>query len=370
MIAKITESLVAADPLKVLFGLYSFIASVNFISYITILVQMFLNTQVNNEGQRQWNGPGAEENSSVLFTVVALMACLTYFSVVIYKIYKNENETSSSSMIGRMTGSYAAYATLCMMACLHIINFSREEREENNQDNENNEMPEGYIQYLVSAISFAFALSFMFLAMGTVFAQKKYVAYTAGGQKAEVDATSASTAVDIFKSLFKFLSVYSIVGIALPLILCIVSSFTEEGQRMREEGSIWNMLLSSLFLLSVAIGVYIVGTKIMNGNSNVCETKFGAFTAFLSFFGITCLVGATIISGFYIPIGEEWDMNRQMMEDGPMGSMFLSIALFTMGLGYLAFAYLFKTYEEHVATVFVKKDASIATDDSYTAISA
>lgn len=368
MIAKITETLVAADPFKVLCGLYSFIASVNFISYITILIQMFLNTQVNDEGQREWNGPGAEDFSSVLFAVVALLCVLAYLSIGVYKIYKNVNESSSNIMLGRMTGSYVAYATLCMMACLHFCNFSREERQQN-EDDGNNEMPEGYIQYLVSAISFAFALSFMFLAIGTVFAQKKYVAYTAGGPKVEVDATAASTAVDIFMSLFKFLSIYSIAGIALPLILCIISFFTEEGQRMREEGSVWNMLLSSLFLLSLTIGIYIVGTKIMNGNGDVCETKFTAFSTFISFFGITCILGAFIMSGFYIPIGEEWDMNR-MMDDGPMGSMLLSIVLFTMGMGYLAYSYLFNTYEGHVATVIVKKDESIATDDSYTAISA
>jgi uncharacterized membrane protein len=67
----------------------------------------------------------------------------------------------------------------------------------------------------------------------------------------------------VFQQVWKFVSTLSVVTLSFQLFRAFVQFFGEQGERMREEGLIYNMFMVVFWLLVLVSVVFLAGRKVM-----------------------------------------------------------------------------------------------------------
>lgn len=290
-----------------LVGIFSFLGASTLIILIAILAKFGGNNNNNNDGdgdndERWWEGPEAEERGALIFASVWMILVLVFLAVIGFRSLRSP----TTFRLGLLGGSMMMYANLALVVCLYFLNLEgREEDNNNNQgryleENNNNnqqeeEDEEGRGQRMLSI--FGLVLSVLYGAMSafTIWSSKSV---TQDHGVVELEATQSSGHVDVLADAFKHLSVFSVIGIAIAFIIGLASLFTEEAERMREEGYVYNFILVSAWVLLVVVGLMVAGYRVFRRNPSITQVEVGFFNGCLYFFcGVTILL-AGLYSGF------------------------------------------------------------------------
>ena len=353
-----------------LIGAYSFLTATSVIVLVSILASFGGNQDndrnrnnngQNNNGEREWwwEGPEAEERGQLIFACVWSIIVLVALSIVGYKTFRYP----TTFRLGMLGGSLALYANLCLCICFYFINFER--REENNgrylqnnyqyyNNNNNNyreEDEEGRGQKMLSVFGLVTTLLYASLSAFTLWSSSK----VAGEEDHGVDDLAESQTsghVDVLSDGFRHLSAFSVIGVGISFLVGITSLFAEEGERMREEGDVYNFLMIAGWMSLVVVGLGFAGWRVFKRSPIISQLEVGFFTGCLYFFCASAFAMAGLYGGFSL---EALADGRRGGPEGPAGSLFFSFVCFTFGLAYLSYAVLLNKY--HPSILHANRDS-------------
>lgn len=296
-----------------LVGISSFLAVSTLIIIIVILSKFGGNNDENGDGNNDeswwemWEGREAEERGQLMFAGVWMLLVLSFLSVAGFKTFR----APTMFRVGVLAGSMVMYANLALVVCFFFMNLEGQEEGGNNNNNqdrrymeENNnynnnqqreEEEEGRGQRILSIFGLVLFIAYGALSAFTLWISKSF-AQDHGVN--ELEKSQSSGHVDVLADAFKHLSVFSVIGIAITFIIGFLSLFTEDAERMREEGFVYNFLLVSAFVLLIVVGLAVAGYRIFRRNPSITQLEVGFFNGCLYFFcGVTLLL-AGLYGGF------------------------------------------------------------------------
>jgi len=349
---------------KAIAGLLSVVALVTVVSYISILNKVVASIEIDDDGERRWDGREAEEYGVLVFAAVFMTIGMAFLVAVGFKTFR----APTGFQVGVLGGSAAMYANMALLCCFYFINFEPQEGEdrrqlENNNDdyndnynnNEEDEMEEGRMQKIMLIMSLVIAL--VYGSISAFILRSNFIAITQDDTQ-QLDSTKSfqsSAHVDVLADSWKFISVFSIVATFISFVLGIVSLFTEEGERMREEGNVYSFLISVTWTLLLVSALTILGNRTFGRIRSTSQTEVGFFVGTLNFFAAGALLITGLYGGFSIPFGEG---NRGRGEEGSLGSLVFAFSCCAFALAYLAFASLLSRY--HMSILHVNKDEIVS----------
>lgn len=215
--------------------------------------------EIDDEGKRRWDGREAEEYGVMIFNSVFMVVTVGFLAAMGITTLR---APTTSFRIGVLAGSTAMYANMALLSFFYFISFEKQEDEQgrrglegNNNDydnynNENDEIEEGRMQKIMSIMSLVFAFGYGIVSIIIIMSTKSMATSQADNESFDsVNVVQSSAHTDVLADVWKFLSIFSVVATAISFVAGIVSLFTEEGDRMREEGELFNLLLISAWTI-------------------------------------------------------------------------------------------------------------------------
>ena len=106
------------------------------------------------------------------------------------------------------------------------------------------------MQKIMSIMSLVFAFGYGIVSIIIIMSTKSMATSQADNESFDsVNVVQSSAHTDVLADVWEFLSIFSVVATAISFVAGIVSLFTEEGDRMREEGELFNLLLISAWTI-------------------------------------------------------------------------------------------------------------------------
>jgi len=319
------------------------ISMATLVTFIFIIAKVMVSIEIDDEGQRRWDGRDAEEYGVLVFAGIFMMVTLAFLAAMVFKLF----QSPTNFRVGVLGGSTAMYANMTLLCCFYFISFETKENEQrrrrlvdNNyyyyqEDETEDEMEEGRMQKIMSTASFIFALGYGAMSALIIASTKSIAAGQYGDHRFKsTDAVQSSAHADILNDSWIMLSVFSIITMAISFIAGFVSLFTEEGERMREEGEAYNYLLTTGWTLLIVSALRVLGNRSFSRSRDISQTEVGFFAGALYFFGAAALLTA----GLYGGGGADRGMER------PVASLIFVFSCFTFAMAYLAFGRLVMRY--------------------------
>ena len=318
--------------------------------------------EIDDEGKRRWDGREAEEYGVLIFNSVFMVVTVGFLAAMGITTLR---APTTSFRIGVLAGSTAMYANMALLSFFYFISFEKQEDEQgrrglegnnndyDNNNNENDEIEEGRMQKIMSIMSLVFAFGYGIVSIIIIMSTKSMATSQADNESFDsVNVVQSSAHTDVLADVWKFLSIFSVVATAISFVAGFVSLFTEEGDRMREEGELFNLLLISAWTILLVGGLYVLGKRSFVRHSSTSQIEVGFFAGALYFFGAASLLLAGLYGGFSI------DGGRGGMEDS-VGYLIFAFSCFTFAMVYLAFVSLVSRY--HMSILHVNND-EVASD--------
>ena len=311
-----------------------FTVAATFVSFIVVVAKAFIGIEAGGEGWWRWDGREAEEYGSVVFASIFMILSLAGVVRLAQKAFLGPTDFQ----VGVLGGSMAMYANMALCCFLYFVSFGQEQQE----------MEGGYL--LMSIVSVVFAFVYGAATAGLIFMVKKnslgITSSDATDSRFEsISSAQSSAHIDVMHDVWKFVSIFSVAGIALSFLLGFISLFTEEGERMREEGVVFNFLLTTAWTLLLAVGMRTLGDRSFGRSKATTESEVGFFFGCSVYFATLTLLLAFLFGGN--PLGDG-------APDGPSGSLLFAFSCFTSAMGYFVFGYLVSRY--HISILHVNKD--------------
>lgn len=206
----------------------------------------------------------------------------------------------------------------------------------------------------------------------------------------EYDDSENESFVQNIAKLWMTLCAVSLFGLLVALVVTIVPLFQEDGERARQEGEVWGLLVAILYIMLI-VGIFFkVGSNVFDGNRSEKQVTIGAFSGGLLFFAaLACLLavlhGSFQVSSIEYRLGATrscppvtfGDMSNQQFallllslslfaqgegqpeQEGATGSMVFSILLFLLMVLHGAFACGILWYSQAILHANAKDRASL-----------
>jgi len=340
------------------------------ITLIVILSKIFGTLEVNDEGEREW-GREAEEYGVIVVAAIFMMTALVFLVAMWFRIPLDTN--TKPFRIGLLVGSTAMYANIFLLSRLYFYNFESDEEDDeqgnrrflannnNNYYNDNNngngeEMEEGRMQQIMSTASLIFFFVYVLASVLIFMIGQKFIARNehdssgthdalSGEAKTIEIASNAATAhADVLTDLWKSLTIFSIASTIFSIIIGFISLFGEEGERMREEGKVYNFLYTALYTLVLLSILFAMGKRTFSRKVSISEKEVGGFVGVLYFFGVGCLFLACLYGGIAVTLFNGEGAGRGM-EEQSAGSLVFAFFCFTFAMAYFTFASMLSKYQ-------------------------
>mmetsp|Transcript_24614 Transcript_24614/g.34740 ORF Transcript_24614/g.34740 Transcript_24614/m.34740 type:complete len:415 (+) Transcript_24614:103-1347(+) len=253
-------------------------------------------------------------------------------------------KTGTAFRIGTLGGSTVMMVNMAVVCILYFWSFRPEEEDENNNNNNNNNryLPEDDNEVILqdehtfAVISIWLAAIFAVLSIFVLRSHNKE-ADTAEEQDSEKEAEETlikgKAYADILSDIWTGISVISIVPFIVILCVAFVPLFDEdEGERVREEGYIWNLIYLSFWMIAVVIVTIVMGRRVLGGKG--CQVQLGVFTGGLLFFAASEFLLAVLYGSFQIDERRREDRNALGSTGFAYVCMFLALihGLFSIGM--------------------------------------
>jgi len=251
--------------------------------------------------------------------------------------------------VGSLAASTFVLANQMVIAFWYMVYFGRDEEQDGEGKNDNDDNYEVDAEELLA--KHRKVTSSLCMVLAVLYFALTGVALHAGKQIPESSQTSSSDQVFVNKSyayveiLTGLWKIISSVTVAISCILFIAScaiSSGEEGERLREEGTVTNLIMVSFWLSVLSVSIYFVSGKILESKSHGV-LGVGALSGCCIFMGLLLLQIYFMWAG---PIME--DRGR---EDGVGPSVVLGFASFFLSFAYFVFAIALSKYRHSIVYV-------------------
>ena len=137
--------------------------------------------------------------------------------------------------------------------------------------------------------------------------------------------------LEVLSDAWRVIAAVTVVAILVAIAVAMIPFFIEEGERMREEGMVYNFVFIVVWLAFLFGALLVLGRRVL-GVGTWGEAQAGALNGALLFFSGLCLLLFLLYGSFRIEERHE--------EDGTLGGstfsllcLFLSVTYLTFGAG-------------------------------------
>ena len=160
--------------------------------------------------------------------------------------------------------------------------------------------------------------------------------------------------MDFLSDLWTLLSSATIViFVMLFLATCVLSAGDEEGERMREEGAIYNLIMVLVCMIMLSSGVFFIGRKTLGGKKLDGTLGVGLLS------GTTMYYSLLLFMVFLMYVNPTFEERRR--EDGAGSATATAAACFFLSLLHLAFSLGMYKYQSSI--IGTMKGVDAITDD-------
>lgn len=292
------------------------------------------------------------------------VACATLF-VPIFRTWHPTRGSADRFNMGVLAASTFFVGNAMFVSFWNSANFMGDEEDENGDGNNNNgndddayEMDEeellAYHRKVMSTTSLILALIFSALSVSVYAVSGKLPeSVQHSGNNGIIDSderspTALSTheraksaaIAEVLSEMWKYLSFVPVAIFSLLLLVAIVMSLGEDGERNREEMGDGNLIIVLVWMILTSIGSLAMGRKILGAS------KLGGT------FGVGALFGGTMYFALLLFVAFALYLNFEIRREDGAG-LVMSLACFFLSLVYLAFSLcMFKLRESFLAPPF------------------
>ena len=244
----------------------------------------------NNEGE--WDPDFKQEEKEALKIVLCLLlliiGCISLFVFALFVWHETRGSKTTLSG-GCFSALLHMFGQMLFVSYWYFSNFERQGEEEgqrylkndenNNKNNNNNnnnqdenynynyqqqELTEeellAYHQKVTSSVLVVMALIFVVLSL---YMYDSWAKKLPAPPSASLPLQERTGNISVFQHVWKFISILSIFTLSFQLLRVFIQFFGEHGERMREEGLVYNMFMVVLWTLVLVSVVFLVGKKVM-----------------------------------------------------------------------------------------------------------
>lgn len=300
---------------------------------------------------------------SAALSLVALLMVLVFSALLLFVPLWQSFSSFDRFNVGSLAASAFVLAHQMVIAFWGTWYFGRDEQQDgegnerylegNNDEQDEVDAEELLAEHRKVTSSLCMVLAVMYFAL-TGFA------FHAGKQIPETRITTSSDQVFVYKSyayveiltgLWKILSsLTAAVYVVLFIASCAVST-GEEGERLREEGTVTNLIMVSLWLSVLSVSIYVLSGKILENKSHGV-LGVGALS------GCCLFMGLLLVQTCFMWAGPTMEDRRR--EDG-VGPSVVLFASFFLSFAYFVFAATLSKYKHsffNVALASTEEDES------------
>ena len=276
--------------------------SINFLALIALCSLLYFNLANffvgENDGERgrwrnnegEWDPDFKQEEKEAVKIVICLLllivGCISLFVFAVFVWHETRGYKTKLS-VGCFSALIFMFGQMMFLSYWYFSNFERRQMEGeggqqrrylNNENNNNNNQNENYNnnynqaqemteeellayhQKVTSSVVIVMALMYSVLSIYMYeWAKKLPTAQSA----ASLSPQEKAGQIIVFQQVWKFISTLSVVTLSFQLFRAFVQFFGEQGERMREEGLIYNMFMVVFWLLVLVSVVFLAGRKVM-----------------------------------------------------------------------------------------------------------
>jgi len=262
--------------------------------------------QQDEDEDRRRDDPEAAQARKLAFAMIWIM--LSALSLAAMGFFTWWKKTGTAFRIGILGGSTVMMVNMAIASTLYFWSFAQaEEDEDYNYNGNNRRLPEDDNEVILQS-EHTFAIVCIYVAaiyaVLSIFVLRSHdkEADTAEeeGQEEEKDIMIKGKAyVDILSDVWNGISIISLVPLIVILFVAFVPLADEdEGERVREEGYIWNLIYLSFWMVAVVIGTILFGRHILGGKGS--QVLLGVFTGGLLFFAASEFLLAALYGSFQV----------------------------------------------------------------------
>lgn len=288
----------------------------------------------------RWEGPEAERAAKLVFGYSWMIVSTLALGFVAFSILRPAI-TSGAPVprlkAGVLGGSTLLYANIALVCSLYFWNMKARNAEDENQQDRflREDDDEGLGSYLLSILSLLlFAIYLLMSAFMLMKSSSDNVFWDepVSNTPTECDMARSGAHLEVLWDAWRGFSSVSLALLLVILIVGITPLFIEEGERMKEDGYIFNFLFILVWMIFLSICFLLSGKRVLGGGTNIAvgRVEAGAFGGAVLFFsGLTFLL--SVLYGSFSIEGHHGD-------GGPIGSLAFSFLCLFLAAANLLFA--------------------------------
>lgn len=227
----------------------------------------------------------------------------------------------------------------------------------------NEEERRRYDQTVIACVSLALAIlysaiSFSVYCEGVSMPESYHEDTSPWQAKSDVDLAKGEVRLDVLGNSWKFLGPSTVITFAILLIATSFSLMAEGGDRLRDEGDIFNLIAILAWLLVTSIGLVMLGRTVLGRQSSEGTLHIGLLAGGGEYFsGLLLLVSIL----YFSPI-----LRNRRVENEHIAAIITSFACFLFCVLHFAFAMWTKKYKRSISSaipIIEDEDGYIEHDD-------
>jgi hypothetical protein len=209
----------------------------------------------------------------------------------------------------------------------------------------NEEERRRYDQTVIACVSFALAILYSIISFSVycegVSMPELHPEDTRAWQS-EVDVAKGEVRLDMLANLWRFLAPSTAITFGILLVATIISLMAEGGNRLRDEGDVFNLIAILAWLLVTSIGLTMLGLTVLGRQSAEGTLHIGLLAGGGEYFsGLLLLVSIL----YFSPI-----LRNRRVEDEHIAAIVTSFACFLLCIFHLGFSMWTKKYKRSISS--------------------
>lgn len=177
-------------------------------------------------------------------------------------------------------------------------------------------------------------------------------------QSDELDVTKGVVRLDMLANFWKILSPATVITFGILLIATSLSLITEDGDRLRDEGDVFNLIAVLTWLLMTSVGLAIIGRAVLGRQSQEGTLHIGLLAGGGEYFsGLLLLVSIL----YFSPVIQ--DRRKEDEHIAGIVTSFVSIILCILHFGFSMFTKKYKRSISRAIPIFEDQEGYIEHDD-------
>eukprot|EP00804_Cyclotella_cryptica_P014183 CCRYP_005602-RA/>CCRYP_005602-RA protein AED:0.09 eAED:0.09 QI:1713/1/1/1/0.5/0.33/3/394/396 len=299
------------------------------------------------DGNWQFEVKGEEE-------VLLDLGFLLFTNLLVFvKTCKVFNRHYDRMDVGGLAGCTFMFAQMLFVSFWYMLNIEARDGEQDNQNNQNNyywamdeEERRLYDQKVVAYVSLALAvlysmISFSVYCEGVAMPELHPEDTSPWQRQNELDIAKGAVRLDMLSNIWVLLAPTTVLTFLVLLISASCSLLGEGGDRLREEGDIFNLIAVLAWLFVTSFGLAILGRSVLGRMSSDGTLAIGLLAGGGEYFAGLLLLVAIM---YFSPLGDRGP------DDAPIAAVATSFACLLLSSLHLGFSLWTKKYKRSISS--------------------